>query len=72
MAIFFAFIQLPSGTPRRFLHTLYTPTGLGKFLRRAKCTSREELFSVVADTVPDYIDKPIPVPGDLFRARAVN
>jgi hypothetical protein len=30
------------------------------------------LFAVVADTVSDYIDKPIPVPGDLFRAKAVN
>jgi hypothetical protein len=55
MAIFFAFIQLPSGTPRRFLHTLYTPTGLGKFLRRAKVYEREALFAVVADTVSDYI-----------------
>jgi len=31
---------------------------------------REALFAVVADTVSDYIDKRIPVPGVLFRAMA--
>jgi len=30
------------------------------------------VVSVVADTVSDYIDKRIPVPGVLFGAMAVN
>jgi hypothetical protein len=30
----------------------------------------KSLFAVVADTLSDYIDKRIPVPDDLFRAKA--